>query len=350
MHTARLVLKSGEIYSGFCTKTGEILGEVVFNTGMVGYVEAMTDPSYRGQLLVFTYPLIGNYGVPPESDWESNKVHVAGVIVSQVCAQYSHREAVESLAALCARYDVPLLSGVDTRALAKYLSHQGVMPGCITTQTELPSHFIDINEQPLVKAVSIASPIEYGEGSCKIILIDCGVKQNIIRHLLKFPVRIKQVPFDYDFTQEDYDGVCISNGPGNPSLCQETIAIIKKLLTGHKPVFGICLGAQMMALAAGAQTYKLAFGHRAQNHPCMDVKTERCYLTSQNHGFSIDEQTLPSDWQVSFRHLNDGTVQGIAHQHRPFFAVQFHPESGPGPVDTRFLFEQFFAAVQHRQI
>ena len=345
MKPARLVLQSGEVFQGECSEVSTFFGEVVFNTGMVGYMEAMTDPSYRGQLLCFTYPLMGNYGVPDPSTWESSRIQVAGVMVSETCEHYQHREAQKSLLEICREYHVPLLTGIDTRRLTKTLSHHGVMPGCITTEKATPTTFIDINTEHLVKAVSITAPIESGHGPHKVIAIDCGMKQNIIRHLQRFPLCIKQVPFDYDFTAEDYDAVFISNGPGDPARCVETIAIIKKILAGNKPVFGICLGAQLMSIAIGAKTYKLPFGHRAQNHPCMSIDNERCYLTSQNHGFTIDEKTLPTDWETHYRHVNDGTVQGIRHKTKPFSAVQFHPESGPGPVDTAFLFDEFYQAI-----
>ena len=342
-----LILSSGEVFHGFLPnwQNADVFGEVVFNTSMVGYVEAMTDPSYAGQLLTFTYPLIGNYGVPKQQDWESNKIHAAAIIVSEAAQFYSHHQAKESLFDWCQSQGVPILFGVDTRALAKTISHQGVCPAVVSLSDKKPSEFVDINQQHLVKQVSISEPVTVGEGDKTIIAVDCGMKENIMRHLSQFPVTIKRVPFDYDFTNEDYDAVFFSNGPGDPAMCTETIAIAQKVLQGDKPVFGICLGSQIMALAMGAQTYKLPFGHRAQNHPCIEEGTDKCVLTSQNHGFCIKEDSLPDEWRVLYRNLNDNTVQGIAHKSKPFFSVQFHPEEAPGPVDTQFLFHRFYETI-----
>jgi len=347
MRPAYLILSSGERFQGFVPdwQCETIFGEVVFNTSMVGYVEAMTDPSYAGQLLTFTYPLIGNYGVPGANDWESSKIQAAAIIVSEAVEFYSHREAERSLLEWCRAENIPVLCGVDTRALAKHISHHGVCPAAISLSDAMPASFPDINQEHLVRQVSITEPKLYGTGEKLVIAVDCGMKENIMRHLLKFPLRVKRVPFDYDFTNEPYDAVFFSNGPGDPAVCVETIALIKKVLHGDKPVFGICLGAQMMGLAIGAKTVKLPFGHRAQNHPCIQEGSDRCFLTSQNHGFSIQEETLSDDWQVIFRNLNDNTVQGIQHKTKPFFSVQFHPEEAPGPVDTQWLFKKFFEMI-----
>ena len=347
MKPAKLVLANGETFNGMLqdVQKAAVSGEVVFNTGMVGYVEAMSDPSYAGQLLTFTYPLIGNYGVPEQSAWESTRIQVSGIIVSEASEFFAHHEATQSFLAWCASQDVPVLSGVDTRALAKVISREGVMPGIIKADDHADIPFFDIGREHLVKKVSITEPQIVGEGEKCVVAIDCGMKENIMRHLLKFPIKVKRVPFDYDFTDEVYDAVFISNGPGDPTVCTETLAIVKKVLAGNKPVFGICLGAQLMALAIGAKTYKLPFGHRAQNHPCIEEGTDRCFLTSQNHGYSIDEKSLPSGWEVQFRNLNDNSVQGIRHCEKPFFSVQFHPEEAPGPVDTQFLFKQFYESI-----
>ena len=343
---AKLTLHSGEEFQGYSPfPTPTRYGEVVFNTGMVGYPETMTDPSYTGQILVFTYPLIGNYGVPPRAQWESGKIQVAGIVVSELAAHAQHYAAEQDLYAWCKAANIPILTGVDTRHLTLHLRHQGVVPGALSALDVTPQDFIDINASDLAKTVTIDAPQRLGKGDKRIIVIDCGIKENILRELLKFPLEILRVPYDYDFTHETYDGVFISNGPGDPAVYQKTIGHVKQALATQKPVFGICLGTQLMAHAIGATTYKLTFGHRSQNQPCLHLASNRAYLTSQNHGFSIDEASLPADWEVTFKNLNDQTVQGIAHRHLPQFSVQFHPEAAPGPVDTFWLFEQFYQAL-----
>lgn len=343
--SAQLLLQSGEVFHGEVSVPQESIsfGEVVFNTGMVGYPEALTDPSYAGQILVFTYPLIGNYGVPDPAQWESNKIHVRGVVVSELSPFYSSHAAKYSLADWLASQHIPYMTGVDTRALTKSLRTHGVVPGAIVPPSistlERYEKFDDID---WVHEVSIKAPMEYGSGDKLIIAIDCGMKENILRSLQQFPIRIKRVPYDYDFTDEPFDGVFISNGPGDPMRCQKTIQILQKAMAKQKPTFGICLGTQLMALAVGAKTYKLPFGHRSHNQPCLHLQTNRAYLTSQNHGYAVDEKTLPPDWQVSFRNLNDQSVAGIEHQSLPFFSVQFHPEAAPGPEDTQWLFQKFY--------
>jgi carbamoyl-phosphate synthase small subunit len=344
---AQLILETGEIFYGQAPATQKEIsfGEVVFNTGMVGYVESLTDPSYSGQILVFTYPLIGNYGISAESTWESSQIHVKGVVMSELAAFHSSTSAEKSLIQWLAEQKVPYITGVDTRALTKRLRSQGVIPGAISTLSTQPTEFEDFSSINWVEKVSIKEPHYYGEGEKLIIAIDCGMKENIMRSLLNFPVRIKRVPHDYDFSEEPFDGVFISNGPGDPELCQTTVQIVQKALAKKKPIFGICLGIQLMALAVGAKTYKLPFGHRSHNQPCMDLSTQRCFLTSQNHSYAVDDSTLPCDWQVSFRNLNDQSVEGIEHKELPFFAVQFHPEAAPGPMDTIWLFQKFYDLV-----
>ncbi len=344
---AQLILETGETFSGFAPSQQKncCFGEVVFSTGMVGYVESLTDPSYAGQILVFTYPLIGNYGVSNKDTWESNAIHVKGVIMSELAMHHSNHSACKSLFDWLTEQKIPLLVGVDTRAITARLRSQGVIPGAIALGTEKPVNFEDFSNIHWVKEVSIKEPIYYGSGEKEIIVVDCGIKENIIRNLLQFPVRLKRVPHDYDFTQEDYAGVFVSNGPGDPKHCKETIHILQKAMAKQKPIFGICLGTQLMALAVGAETYKLPFGHRSHNQPCMHLDTERCYLTSQNHSYAVDDKTLPSDWKVIFRNLNDQSVEGIEHKTLPFFAVQFHPESAPGPLDTEWLFKKFYDSL-----
>jgi len=339
---AKLYLSDGKSFAGYAPvwQTGEYVGEVVFNTGMTGYVESLTDPSYTNQILVFTYPMIGNYGVQPD-DAESGRIQVSGVVVSDLALEGSHSQSASSLLAWLESQDIPVITGVDTRALTKHLRSRGVMLGAISGKpVKAKNLHLDL------KQVSVDKPVVYNkQHKKKVILVDCGAKDNILRSLLELPVQVKRVPADYDYTNEAYDGVLLSNGPGDPTDYPDTIAIAAKALARNKPVFGICLGTQIMALAAGAKTYKLLFGHRGHNQPCMDTDDNRCYITSQNHGYAIDEKSLPKDWVVSFRNLNDNSIEGIKHKTKPFFSVQFHPEACPGPTDTAWLFERFAAVI-----
>lgn len=336
----QLFLKDGSSYLGESFGADlAINGEVVFNTSMVGYVESLTDPSYAGQILVCTYPLIGNYGVPDPKFFESNKIQVAGLVVSEYSEKFSHHDAKHSLGEWLKKSGVPAMTGVDTRAITKKLREHGVMLGSLGQIA--PKTFTDPNEENLVARVSIKEKLEYGSGPIRIIAVDCGMKENIVRSLARKEVTLVRVPWDYDFTKESYDALFISNGPGNPEACVPTIAHIKKAMEDKKPILGICLGVQLLALAAGARTYKLKYGHRSQNQPCTVSDTKRCYITSQNHGFAVDAKSLPRDWQVWFTNANDGSVEGIAHKILPFRAVQFHPEAAPGPTDTTWIFDEF---------
>lgn len=352
---ATLILEDGTSFTGraFGAET-DAEGEVVFSTGMVGYPETFTDPSYRGQILTLTYPLIGNYGIPHETNdadgirkyFESEKIHMRGVIVSEYSQQYNHWQAHESLSDWLKRHHVPGITGIDTRALTKKLREKGAMLGRIIPKEEsgkLKADIHDPNRDNLVGEVSIKKPKTYQRGRKTVVLFDCGAKNNIIRSLLARNLTVIRVPWNYDIFKNKlkYDGIVLSNGPGNPALLTALHEIIRKALEQKKPIFGICLGVQIMAIAAGAQTYKLKYGHRSQNQPCTNLETGRCYLTSQNHGFAVNPKTLPADWKVWWQNTNDRTVEGIKHEKFPFSAVQFHPEATPGPVDTQFLFDEF---------
>ncbi len=342
LKSARLYLSDGTYYEGQSPswQSQDFSGEVVFNTGMTGYVESLTDPSYAGQILVFTYPLIGNYGV--HGGWESDKIQVAGVVVSELVQNWSHNLSNLSLLDWLRHQQVPIITDLDTRALTKHIRLHGSMPGLITQKAKRPSK-IEVN----IPFVSVTRPIIYNRQHTKtIILVDCGTKENIVRSLKQLPIKIKRVPYDYDYTLEDFDGLLLSNGPGDPADYHQTIQILQKAMKQNRPIFGICLGSQIMGLAAGAKTYKLLFGHRGHNQPCLDETSGRAYITSQNHGYAVDEKTLPGSWQVSFRNLNDGSVEGIEHKSQPFFAAQFHPEASPGPTDTNWLFDKFRTYLQ----
>lgn len=347
--SGRLVLEDGTVYPGFFFgHPGSVAGEVVFNTGMVGYPESLTDPSYHGQILVCAYPLIGNYGVPAsdggngqlESRFESGRVQIRGLIVMNYSRDYSHWNAAKSLSDWLREHRIPALSGIDTRALTKKLRSKGTMLGKIELENE-ETAFYNPDLENLVANVSISEPLEYGSGDYRVALIDCGCKFHIIHSLLRRGLRVLRVPWDYDLSKEQIDAVMISNGPGDPKMCRQTIYHIRELLTREIPVFGICMGHQLLSLAAGANTYKLKYGHRSQNQPVIEAGTNRCLVTSQNHGFAVDNATLPPDWKPWFINLNDGTNEGIRHVSKPFMSVQFHPEATPGPVDAGFLFDEF---------
>jgi len=324
---------------------GTASGEVVFNTSMVGYVESLTDPSYRGQILVLTYPLIGNYGVPSrESDcFESDRIQACGLVVSSAHSDQSHATATRSLHQWLIEEHVPGVEGIDTRRLTILLRERGTMLGRIlpADYSGDPVPMYDPNRVSIVPEVSVKQPQQFGSGRKRVVLVDCGVKLSIRRELLRRGVEVLQVPAGYDYTGEQFDGILVSNGPGNPEQCGVTVAVLRRALALSRPVFGICLGCQLIALAAGARTCKLRYGHRGQNQPCREKGTDRCRLTSQNHGFAIDAASLPHDWHVWFENANDGSVEGIRHARRPVAAVQFHPEGRPGPLDSEDLFDRF---------
>lgn len=327
-------------------------GEVVFNTAMTGYPESLTDPSYKGQILCLTYPLVGNYGAPGRQEennlysfYESSSIHISGLLVSDYSFDYSHWNASESLDEWLRRNKVPGIFGIDTRALTKRIREKGTMLGKIEPEGS-STDFYDPNKVNLVASVSTREIKKYGSGKYKIMLVDCGVKYNIIRNLLKRDTTIIRVPWDYDFNGEEFDGLFLTNGPGDPKMCDKTIENIKKSLSGNKPVFGICLGNQLMALASGADTYKLKYGHRSHNQPVIKVGTNKAYITSQNHGYAVDNKTLGRDWEPLFININDNTNEGMIHKSKFFFSAQFHPEASGGPTDTDYLFDDFINNIR----
>lgn len=348
MKKVKLILEDGTEFIGKSFGSEKsIAGEVVFYTAMVGYPESLTDPSYTGQILVSTFPMIGNYGVPKDTQtegihdfYESSKIHVSGFIISDYSVEHSHWNAMKSLGDWLKENDVPGLYDIDTRTLTKILREKGSMLGKIEFEDE-PVELYDPNLENLVSKASITEPVEYGDGEHKVVLVDCGTKNNILRCLLQRGAKVKRVPWDYDYTNEEYDGLFISNGPGDPAMCDVTVSYLSKALQNDKPIMGICLGNQLLARAAGADTYKLKYGHRSHNQPVLLNGTNRCFITSQNHGYAIANDTIPEDWEELFINVNDSTNEGIRHKSKPFFSTQFHPEASSGPVDTEFLFDDF---------
>lgn len=358
MKNVTLILDDGSQFQGKSFGYEKpIAGEVVFNTGMTGYPESLTDPSYAGQLMALTYPLIGNYGVPPftieengiASYMESDKIYASAIIVNNYSEEYSHWNAKESLSDWLKREKVPGITDIDTRQLTKILRSNGVMMGKIIFEDEkenIPTAQYDgIN---YVERVSCKEIIRYNEGaSKKIVLVDCGVKNNILRCLINRGVELIRVPWDYDFNSLSFDGLFLANGPGDPNTCEATVNNIRKFLSNAtvKPCMGICMGNQLLSKAAGATIYKLKYGHRGQNQPVREVGTNRCFITSQNHGYAVDGKTLPQDWETYFVNMNDGSNEGVRHKNKPWFSVQFHPEACAGPVDTEFLFDKFVSIL-----
>ena len=383
MRNVTLILDDGSRFSGKSFGYEKpVAGEVVFNTAMTGYPESLTDPSYAGQLMTLTYPLVGNYGVPPftiepnglATFMESEKIHAEAIIVSDYSYEYSHWNAVESLGEWLKREQVPGITGIDTRELTKILREHGVMMGRIVFNDEIVGE-IDNGQLPMdnyaavnyVDRVSCKEIISYlpdgtsrsfpltmpiAQLNCqlstvncqlkKVLLVDCGVKTNIIRCLLKRNVEVIRVPWDYDFNGLEFDGLFISNGPGDPDTCDAAVQNIRKAMANEKlPIFGICMGNQLLSKAGGAKIYKLKYGHRSHNQPVRMVGTERCFITSQNHGYAVDNNTLGADWEPLFINMNDGSNEGIRHKKNPWFSAQFHPEAASGPTDTAFLFDEF---------
>jgi carbamoyl-phosphate synthase large subunit len=378
MYTERaaiLVLDDGSVFRGKSFGYEKpVAGEVVFNTAMTGYPESLTDPSYAGQLMVLTYPLVGNYGVPPftfepnglATFMESDRIYADAIIVSDYSHEYSHWNAKESLGDWLKREQIPGMYGIDTRSLTKLLRERGVMTGVILIGDEYTAMndeeikeaagsqlaTVDYENINYVDRVSTKEVIVYGEGEGKkkVVLVDCGVKHNIIRCLLKRNVTVVRVPWDYDFTGMDYDGLFISNGPGDPDTCDAAVRNIRKALTGDKPICGICMGNQLLGKAGGASIYKLKYGHRSHNQPVRMAGTDKCFITSQNHGYAVDNNTLGAGWEPLFINMNDGTNEGIRHKTKPFFSSQFHPEANSGPTDTEFIFDLFVESMESGQL
>jgi carbamoyl-phosphate synthase small subunit len=351
--TGYLTLEDGSCFQGISFGADHsVAGEVVFNTGMTGYPETLSDPSYKGQILILTYPLIGNYGVPLEETanhlfekFESESLQISALLVSDYSSLYHHWNSGQSLGEWLKRSKIPALFGIDTRALTKKLRERGTMLGRIEIRDE-KIEFYDPNLENLVEQVSISQPIEYGSGRTRIVLIDCGCKHNIIHSLLARKVRLFRVPWNYPLDNMVFDGLVISNGPGDPKICRQTILQIRQTISRDIPVFGICLGHQLLALAAGANTYKMKYGHRSQNQPVIELNTRRCLITSQNHGYAVDNAALPDEWTPWFINLNDDTNEGIQHLSGRYRSVQFHPEASPGPVDAGYLFDDFLKMVR----
>lgn len=357
----KLVLEDGTVLNGqgFAAPRA-VVGEVVFNTAMTGYVESLTDPSYRGQILVLTYPLQGNYGVPAprprgsiDRPYEAAQIQVQGLVVQNYVERHSHFQGARSLGQWLKSENIPGITGIDTRTLTRRLREHGTMrgwlfPGEMTIEeAKRKSHEVEMREE-VFRVVAPEAPIKYSGGEPHILLIDAGAKDNLVRSLLERGATVTRAPWHSDIVKlaQGCDGVLLGNGPGDPKDLAPLIEKLRTLLnTYNRPIFGVCLGHQMMGLAAGGDTTKLPYGHRGVNQPVQDLLTRRCFITSQNHGYHVREESLPSDWEPWFVNLNDGTNEGIRARFKPFFSVQFHPEASPGPRDTAFLFDDFLRLV-----
>ncbi|RLI35300.1 carbamoyl-phosphate synthase small subunit [Candidatus Bathyarchaeota archaeon] len=363
---ALLVLEDGSFFPGWgFGATGKTTGEVVFSTSMVGYPESLTDPSYYGQILTLTYPLIGNYGVPSYEDkirgvpihFESIGIKVRGLVIQELCRRPHHWASKRTLDEWLRDEGIPGIYGIDTRRLTKKLREKGVMLGILEVygEGEEPNldrllkeaeNIPDPNLTDLVKDVTVGEPIHYeSKGGKRVVLIDCGVKGGILRNLIMRRVDVVRVPYNLslgEIMEYKPDGILVSNGPGDPKMCRETIHTVRELFNEGFPIMGICLGNQILALALGGDTYKLKYGHRSQNQPAYDLETGRCYITTQNHGYAVDLESLKeTELKVWFINANDKTVEGVRCEGKPVFALQWHPEASPGPYDTEFLFDEF---------
>lgn len=351
-----LILEDGHVFHGFSFGFEKpVSGEVVFSTAMTGYVESLTDPSYNGQILAITFPLVGNYGVPQasfdaqglSSFYESEKVQVRALVVGDYSYDYSHWNASRSLADWLKEEQVVGIHGVDTRELTKVLREKGAMKAKIVFDTPEEIDFEDTQALNLASEVSCAEVKSYGQGTKKLCVVDCGVTHNLLRTLSGYDVEITRVPWNHDFNADTvaYDGLLISNGPGNPELCTETIEHVRQFMQSGKPICGVGLGHQILALAAGAKVEKLKAGHRGHNQPVRMVGSNKCVITAQNHGYAVVGASLPADWKELFVSMNDGSNEGIRHESKTWISTQFVPETAGGTTDTRFVFEEFFAAL-----
>ncbi len=353
----RLELEDGTVMRGVGFGASRpVAGEVVFNTGMAGYVESLTDPSYRGQILVLTYPLIGNYGVPAprppgslEGPFESGRIQVQGLVIQHYVDAPSHHASRRSLGDWLRIEDVPAVSGIDTRTLTRRLREFGTTRGWLAPDSMTPAAVRENADQRDMRSgifyeVAPSEVLRHGSGPIEVLLIDAGAKDNIVRSLLARGAAVTRAPWHCDLLPlaERADAILIGNGPGDPKDLGPLIAQVRDLLGRcRKPIFGVCLGNQILGLAAGGDTYKLPYGHRGVNQPVRDLQTGRCFVTSQNHGYAVREDSLPAGWHPWFVNVNDGSNEGIRCADGPYFSVQFHPEASPGPQDTAFLFDDF---------